>query len=173
MVYLFINYLVAYPGIYSKIKLVLTDVDGVLTDSGMYYSENGDELKKFNTHDGMGIKLLREHGIKTGIITSEKTKLVERRAKKLKVDYLYQGMFGGDKLQYALDICKKENVTFGEVAYIGDDINCHELLSAVGFAFCPEDAVNEIKNINGIKILSKKGGSGSFREMCDLILEKL
>lgn len=154
---------------FSQIKVVITDVDGVLTDSGMYYSENGDELKKFNTHDGMGFKLLFEKGIKTGIITSEYTKLVENRAKKLKVDYLYQGMFGGSKLEAALDICKKENISLKQVAYIGDDINCKALLEHVGFPFCPSDAVDEIKNINGIKMLSNKGGNGVFRELVDYI----
>ena len=101
---------------YSKIRLVITDVDGVLTDSGMYYSENGDELKKFNTHDGMGFKILHQKNIKTAIITSEKTKIVENRAKKLNVDYLYQGMFGGNKLKSALDICHKEALTLDQVA---------------------------------------------------------
>ena len=155
---------------FSKIKLVLTDVDGVLTDSGMYYSETGDELKKFNTHDGMGFKILRERGIKTGIITSEQTKIVENRAKKLKVDYLYQGMFGGNKLEAALDACKKEHISLKEVAYIGDDINCKKLLENVGFAFCPTDATEEIKNVSNITILKTKGGNGVFRELCEYIL---
>ena len=75
----------------QKIKLFLSDVDGVMTDSGMYYTENGDEFKKFNTHDGMAFNLLKAAGIKTGIITTENTKIVERRAAKLKVDYVYQG----------------------------------------------------------------------------------
>ena len=155
---------------YNKIKLVLTDVDGVLTDSGMYYSESGDELKKFNTHDGMGFQLLKENNIKTGIITSEQTKIVEKRAKKLKLDYLYQGAFGKNKLKSAIDACEKEGISLSQVAYIGDDLNCKELLSSVGFAFCPFDAVDQIKNITGIKILSQKGGQGAFREMVDIIL---
>ena len=157
---------------YSKIKLVLTDVDGVLTDSGMYYSEKGDELKKFNTHDGMGFKLLREKGVKTGIITSELTKIVENRAKKLKVDYLCQGMFGGNKLAAAKDICNKEGISLAEVTYIGDDVNCRELLVNVGAAFCPSDAVDEIKSLPNVTVLNKKGGEGVFREMCELIFEK-
>ena len=155
---------------YSKIKIVITDVDGVLTDSGMYYSENGDELKKFNTHDGMGFSLLQKNGIKTAIITSEKTKIVERRAKKLKIDYLYQGVMEKDKLNATLEICEKEKFSLDEVAYIRDDINCKELLSKVGFPFCPSDAVEEIKNINNIKILRSKGGEGVFRELCSVIL---
>lgn len=94
----------------GKIRLFLTDVDGVMTDGGMYYSETGDELKKFNTRDGMGFQLLRKAGIKVGIITSEDTKIVEDRAKKLKVDYLYQGKREDGKLSAAIEICKKMNL---------------------------------------------------------------
>lgn len=155
---------------FSKIKLVLTDVDGVLTDAGMYYSQNGDELKKFNTHDGMAFKILRERGIKTGIITSENTKIVENRANKLKVDYLYQGMFGGSKLEAAKDICEKEKISLADVAYIGDDINDIDLLSNAGFAFCPADAMDSVKKISGINVLSSNGGEGVFREMVEDIL---
>ncbi len=154
----------------NKIKLVLSDVDGVLTDAGMYYSEKGDELKKFNTHDGMGFQLLREEGIKTGIITSENTKIVENRAKKLKVDHLYQSKKYGGKLNAALEICDKENIELLEIAYIGDDINCFELLSKVGVAACPNSAMKRIKEINNIKVLEKKGGEGVFREFVDYIL---
>jgi len=111
-----------------NIKLFLSDVDGTLTDAGMYYGENGEEFKKFNTHDGKGFELLKKAGIKTGIITSENTKIVQNRAKKLKVDYLYQGLEHMGKLDIVKEICKKENITLDEVAYIGDDINCKELL---------------------------------------------
>ncbi len=149
------------------IKLFLSDVDGVLTDAGMYYSENGDELKKFNTHDGMAIRLLKEHGIKTGFITSEETKIVENRAKKLQVDYLIQGKNRGGKLVAAQEICRKEKILLSEVAYIGDDINCFELLSSVGLAACPANSVSKIKNIPGIILLSKKGGEGAVREFID------
>jgi 2-dehydro-3-deoxyphosphooctonate aldolase (KDO 8-P synthase) len=152
------------------IKLFLTDVDGVLTDAGMYYSENGDELKKFNTHDGMGLQLIRQSGIKTGIITSENTKMVERRFNKLKLDYLYQGKHEGGKLASVQEICKKEGITLEEVAYIGDDINCLELLSNVGWAACPVDALDEIKKIPGIVQMKKKGGEGCVREFIELIL---
>lgn len=156
----------------KKIKLFLSDVDGVLTDAGMYYSETGDELKKFNTHDGMAFKLLHEAGIKTGIITSEHTQIVENRAKKLQVDYLYQGKREGGKLAAAREICTKEGITLAEVAYIGDDINCIDLLSAAGMAFCPVDAVDEIKSLPGIVILNKKGGEGVVREIIKLLLKK-
>jgi len=154
----------------KEIKLFLTDVDGVLTDAGMYYSENGDELKKFNTRDGMGFDLLRKNNIKTGIITSESTDIVERRAKKLKVDYLYQGKREGGKLEAALEICNKEKISIENVAYIGDDINCYNLLNAVGAAACPADAIEVIKTISGINIMTKKGGEGCVREFIGKIL---
>ena len=156
----------------SKIKLLLTDVDGVLTDAGMYYSEAGDELKKFNTHDGMGLQLIREKGIKTGIITSENTKLVERRFQKLKLDYLYQGKREGGKLASVKEICEKEGITLAEVAYIGDDVNCFELLSSVGLAACPADALDVIKNIPGIIQMKKKGGDGCVREFVEMIINR-
>jgi len=154
----------------TKIKLFLTDVDGVLTDAGMYYSENGDELKKFNTHDGMGLQLIREKGIKTGIITSENTKMVERRFKKLKLDFLYQGKREGGKLASVNEICKAEGISLSQVAYIGDDINCFELLSSVGLAACPANALDAIKNIPGIIQMKKKGGEGCVREFVEMIL---
>lgn len=155
-----------------NIKLFLTDVDGVLTDAGMYYSENGDEMKKFNTHDGMGLQLIRNAGIKTGIITSEDTKMVERRFNKLKLDYLYQGKREGGKLASAIEICNREGITLENVAYIGDDVNCLELLSNVGLAACPANALDSIKQIQGILLLSKKGGEGCVRELVEIILAK-
>lgn len=154
----------------KKIKLFLSDVDGTLTDGGMYYSENGDELKKFNTRDGMGFQLLREVGIKTGIITSENTKLVKKRAKKLKVDYLIQGKRDGGKLAAAQEICNQLGITLNEVAYIGDDINCRELLENVGEAACPADACDEVKNIPKIQVRNRKGGEGCVREFVEKII---
>lgn len=157
---------------YRKIKLFLADVDGTLTDAGMYYSENGDELKKFNTRDGLGFRLLKEAGIKTGIITSENTKIVENRAKKLNIDYLHQGQIDGGKLSVVKAICKKEDVSLDEVAYIGDDVNCIDLLSAVGFAACPADAHAQVKAIPGIVQTQLNGGDGCVREWIDIILER-
>jgi N-acylneuraminate cytidylyltransferase len=154
----------------NQIKLLLTDVDGVLTDAGMYYSERGDELKKFNTRDGMAFELLRNAGIKTGIITSENTSIVERRSIKLKVDYLYQGKREGGKLAAAIEICKKERITLEDVAYIGDDINCFDLLSSVGYPACPADADERIKSIPNIIILKCAGGDGVLRELVNKLL---
>lgn len=155
---------------YSKIKLFLTDVDGTLTDGGMYYSENGDELKKFNTRDGMGIQLLKAQGIKVGIITSENRNLNFRRAEKLKVDFIRQGKKDGGKLAVAKEICNEIGITLSEVAYIGDDINCIELLSNVGLAACPADACDRVKSIPNIIILSRRGGDACVREFCEMII---
>jgi len=155
---------------FKQIKLFLSDVDGVLTDAGMYYSENGDELKKFCTYDGMGFKLLQEKGVKVGIITSEDMQLNRRRAKKLKLDYDFHGqkekLATVDKLRREMGIC------FDEIAYIGDDVNDFELLNKVGLAACPANAINKIKNIPNIHVLSKHGGSGAVREFVELIIKK-
>lgn len=153
----------------KNIKLFLSDIDGTLTDGGMYYSENGDELKKFNTRDGMGLTMLREKGIKVGIITSEDRELNQRRANKLKLDFFYQGKSNGGKLSVAQDICKKMGISMQEIAYIGDDVNCIELLSSVGMAACPADADERVKAIPGIHIMTKKGGEGCVREFCNLV----
>ena len=150
------------------IKLFATDVDGTMTDACMYYAENGMELKKFNFRDGMGFKLLRDVGIKTAIITSENTNIVKKRADKLKVDYLSMGEW--KKLEFINNICKELNITLDEVAYIGDDINDYELLSAVKIKACPSDAVDKIKSIPNIKILEHKGGDGAVREFVEYIL---
>ena len=156
----------------GSVKLFLCDVDGTLTDGGMYYSENGDEQKKFNTRDGMGFQLLHKSGIKTGIITSEITKIVENRAKKLKVDFLYQGKRDGGKLAVAKEICERLGITLDEVSYIGDDVNCVELLDAVGMKACPIDACEDVKAIAGIRVMKKRGGDGCVREWVEMMLKK-
>ena len=150
-------------------KLFLSDVDGTLTDGGMYYSETGDELKKFNTRDGMAFQILREKGIKTGIITSENTKIVENRAKKLKIDFLVQGKRNVGKLESVKKICNELGISLKEVAYIGDDINDIELLSEVGLAACPADACTELKAVPGIHVMQKNGGEGCVREVVEKI----
>lgn len=154
----------------KKIKVFLSDVDGTLTDAGMYYSQSGEELKKFNTRDGKGFELLRKAGIKTGIITSEDTLIVERRSKKMKLDYLFQGLEHKGKLDIALEICKIEGISLEEIAYIGDDVNCIELLESVGLSACPNDSVSKVKNIENINIMSKNGGYGAVREFSEMIL---
>lgn len=153
----------------TKIKLFATDVDGTMTDAGMYYTEDGIELKKFNFRDGMGFKLLREAGIKTAIITSETSAMVKKRADKLKVDYLSMGSW--EKLDFVKNICKDLDITLDEVAYVGDDINDIELLQSVKYKACPNDAVKKVKEIEDIIILENKGGEGAVREFIELLLE--
>ena len=150
----------------KNIKLLACDVDGVLTDSGMYYTENGDELKKFNTRDGMGFEILRNLGIKTAIITSEDTKIVNKRAEKLKIDFLLQRM--KNKQKAINELAEKEELKLEEIAYIGDDINDTEMLRMVGFSCCPQDAIEENKIIVDY-VCNKKGGEGCVREVCDLL----
>jgi YrbI family 3-deoxy-D-manno-octulosonate 8-phosphate phosphatase len=156
----------------NSIKLVATDVDGVLTDSGMYYSNNGDELKKFNTRDGKGFEILKKNNILTVIITSESTAIVTRRGQKLKADKIIQGKSGAEKLHALIDICNEFNIELKNCVYIGDDINCLEILKSVGHPYCPADADYMVKNIPGIKILSSFGGAGVFREVVNKILLK-
>ena len=155
----------------TDVKLFAMDVDGVLTDAGMYYSETGDELKKFNTRDGKGIELIRNLGIKTAIITSEDTEIVNRRAKKLKVDYVFQGKQHGGKLKALEEICSQEGIQLSQTAYIGDDINCYEALMNVGYPACPADALPKIKSIPGIKQLGQKGGEGVVRAFIEHLFE--
>lgn len=155
---------------FPKIKLFISDIDGTLTDGGMYYSENGDELKKFNTRDGMGFGLLRKEGIKTAIITSEDRRLNQCRANKLRIDFLVQGKREGGKLSAAQSICDELGITLQEVAYIGDDINCIDLLSAVSLAACPADAHDNVKTIPNIRVMTKRGGEGCVREFIETIL---
>ena len=111
-------------------KLVITDIDGVWTDGGMYYDQTGNEWKKFNTSDSVGILLCKKLEIKTVIITGEKTEIVKRRAEKLKVDYFFDGV--KNKVEVAQQLIKELNISFNEVAFIGDDINDINLLQLVG-----------------------------------------
>lgn len=150
------------------VKLVAMDVDGVLTDSGMYYSENGVESKRFSTYDGEAIEFLRDNKIKTAIITSENTKAVKNRAKKLKIDYVVQG--AKDKVFELNKIREKEKLSWEEIAYIGDDVNDLELLKKVGYKACPKNAMKVIKNIPGILLLNSNGGDGALREFVEQIL---
>jgi N-acylneuraminate cytidylyltransferase len=153
-----------------NIKLFLSDVDGVLTDSGMYYTENGDEIKKFSTYDGKGFEILRLNNILTGIVTAEDRLLNKRRAEKLKLDFDFHGI--KDKLSVVTELCANLGISLNEVAYIGDDINDFELLSKVGMAACPANSVKKIKDIEGIILLEKNGGSGVVREFIELFFDK-
>lgn len=148
-------------------KLIITDIDGVWTDGGMYYDQTGNELKKFNTSDSAGVWFCKKLNIPVGIITGEHTEIVNRRAQKLKIDYLYQGIT--DKLHVAKELCSILNISLNEVAYIGDDIGDIELLKHVGISCAPNNAPNYIKSIVDI-VTEKRGGEGAFREFVEHIL---
>ncbi|MBR5676617.1 MAG: HAD-IIIA family hydrolase [Paludibacteraceae bacterium] len=160
----------------SKIKLFLTDVDGCLTDGGMYYTAEGDAMKRFCVYDGMGMTLLRKAGIQCGILTSENSPIVKARAEKLHLDFLYLGVGSKDhqgnltKLEAAKRICDKLNISLENVCYVGDDINDIDLLSAVGLPCCPPNARPEVRAIPNIRILQTPGGQGAIREIADDIL---
>lgn len=153
--------------ILSKIKCVLTDSDGVLTDAGMYYSEKGDELKKFNTKDGLAFSLLKQKGYITGIITGEDIDLVKRRAQKIGADECHLGI--SDKIQVMRDICAKYNLRLDQIAYLGDDLNDLEVIKSVGLGCTVSDGAKQLKS-HAKYITQKKGGDGAFREMAELIL---
>ncbi len=150
------------------IRLFATDVDGVLTDAGMYYTESGDELKKFNTRDGMGIKLLQKAGLVTAIVTQERTKLVARRAEKLTIPELHQGVM--DKLSTIREMADRYRLSLSHVAYIGDDVNDLEALRAVGFSAAPADAMPRVKAAVDY-VCEHKGGEGAVRELVEMILD--
>ncbi len=153
-----------------KIKLFLTDVDGVLTDGGMYYTNEGLVMKKFQVKDGMGSYLLREKGIKVGLISSDKAPIGRIRGERLEFHYIYTGDL--NKLPALEEICQKEGISFENVGYIGDDVNDRDIIKVVGFSACPNDAVESIKEIVDYTC-SKKGGHGAYREVVDLILATL
>lgn len=152
----------------KKIRLLLTDVDGVLTDGGMYYSLKGDVVKKFFVRDGMGVTLLRKHGVDTIIVTKEKNPIITQWYKKMQVKKLYDGIL--DKSKILNEVCKKFNVTPEQVCYIGDDINDLGLLEKVGFSVVPNDGITDAKKICDYVCISE-GGRGVLREVADMILQ--
>jgi YrbI family 3-deoxy-D-manno-octulosonate 8-phosphate phosphatase len=152
----------------KRIRLFATDVDGVLTDAGMYYSESGEELKKFNTRDGMGIKLLQRAGLITAIVTQERTKLVAWRGEKLMMPEVHQGVM--DKLSLMREMAARHGLSMDEVAYIGDDINDLATLKAVGFSATPADGMPAVVEAVDY-VCVKKGGEGAVREIIEMILK--
>ena len=151
-----------------EIKYLFTDVDGVLTDAGVYYSSKGEELKKFNLRDGMGAERLRKlTNIQIGIITGENSEIVSRRAEKLKIDIVFLGI--KDKLSVLLKFLEENQMKWNQIAYIGDDLNDLEVMKKVGIAACPADSAKEIIEISTM-ICTKKGGDGAFREFCEYLI---
>ena len=152
------------------IKLLMLDVDGVMTDGGMYWTESGDQMKKFNTKDGLGIMDLTKKGFSVGIISSGFTHtMVQKRAELLGITRCYVGQ--EPKIDVLKSWCVEQGITLQNVAIIGDDLNDLETMRNVGLAVCPADAVNEVKSICSL-ILSKRGGEGCVREFIDAYLTK-
>lgn len=152
----------------KSIKLLLTDCDGVLTDTGVYYSANGEELKRFSIRDGMGVERLRNlANIDVGIITGEKSGSVIERAKKLNIKELHLGI--KDKPSCLKNILTRLNLQPHQVAYIGDDYNDAEMLQLVGLAAAPNDAMPEVKQLAHFKC-TLNGGHGAFREFAEFII---
>jgi|SRR3972149_3283621 len=152
----------------EKIKLVIADNDGVLTDAGVYYSANGEELKRFSIRDGMGVERLRKHcGIETVIITGEISGSVKSRAKKLKLKEYYLGV--QDKIKVLDEVKRKNHIENENIAYIGDDVNDIEIMNAVGLTAAPADSTKFIKDFADY-ICSDRSGNGAFREFAELII---
>jgi len=152
----------------SKIKLLLTDCDGVLTDGGIYYSNSGEEMKRFSVRDGMGVERLRKLVyIETGMLTGENSEIVKRRVEKLGISEYHPGSL--NKYSTFQEILQKRNITADQVAYIGDDINDLELIKQVGLSACPSDAISVVKEFSNL-ILENKGGHGAFREFAEIII---
>ncbi len=149
------------------IRMFLTDCDGCLTDGGMYYTESGDEFKKFNTRDGMAFELLRKRGIVTGIITGENRRSVKQRAEKLQLDICRLGV--KDKLACVKSLCSEYGIPMQNVLYIGDDINDLEAVAAAGYGCCAGDACEQVRAAADY-IADRRGGEGVIREIAERIL---
>lgn len=152
----------------SRVKLLALDVDGVMTDGGLYYTDTGEELKRFNVKDGMGIKLVMERGLVVAIITNSTSNSVIHRAKKLGITHLFMGV--EDKLAVLQNLCSKLEISLEEVAYVGDDVNDLAVLKAVGCPLTVADAIAPNQDA-AIYITERPGGRGAVREVCDLLLE--
>lgn len=152
----------------AKIKLLLLDVDGVMTDGRITYDNAGVETKSFDVKDGHGLKLLQRAGIKIGIITGRQSAVVARRAEELGIELVYQG--AKDKLVPFNEILKKLKLLPEEVAYVGDDVVDLPVMRRVGFAVTVADAVDEVKPFAAL-VTDRKGGRGAVREICDFLLK--
>ena len=152
----------------APIRLLLLDVDGVLTDGSILYSQEGKESKFFNTQDGFGLRLLLEAGMETGVITARTSEAVTRRTEDLKMRYVYQGV--PDKLSAYKEITRQSGLKPFEIAYMGDDWLDLVLLTRVGFAAVPANGVAEVQDVAHY-VSGRAGGHGAVREVCDLLLE--
>ena len=152
----------------QKIKMIIMDVDGTLTDGSLLIMPDGEELKSYNVKDGTGILLAHLAGMKTAIITGKRSKSLEKRAEKLQITEIYQGIL--DKKRILTEIQDKNNLKQEQIAYIGDDLGDLEVIKAVGLAAAVADAHPEIKKHSHF-ICDKPGGKGAVREFIEFILE--
>ncbi|WP_284651803.1 KdsC family phosphatase [Flavobacterium terrisoli] len=150
-------------------KLIITDIDGVWTDGSMYYDQTGNELKRFHTYDSAGVLFARLLNIPVAILTGETTEIVNRRAAKLNIEYLFQGV--KNKVETTQKILDELKIGFEDCAFIGDDINDVKLLGKVGFSGSPANAPDYIK-AKVHYVTQKKGGEGAFREFVEHILRE-
>lgn len=154
----------------STVKLLALDVDGILTDGGLYYTESGEVCKKFNVKDGKGIKLLMQSGIEVAIISANDSPATNHRAQKLGIVNCFIGV--EDKLTVLENLCQKLDLSLSQVAYMGDDLNDLPVLNAVGFPLTVADAIPENQAV--AKYVTKlSGGQGAVREVCNLLLQSL
>lgn len=151
----------------KKIRLFATDVDGVLTDGGMYWSDSGDQIRKFNAWDGLGLGLLQNAGIVVAFITMDQTSLVSLRAARLGISEIHQGV--KDKLSALKALSLKYDLGFEEIAYMGDDVNDVPALQAVGFSATPANGREQVRRTVQY-VCNANGGEGAVREVADMIL---
>ncbi len=151
----------------SQVKLLVLDVDGVLTDGGLYYTDKGEELKRFNVKDGQGIQLLRQSGVEVAIISASAATATLHRARKLGITHVFIGE--ANKLPVLNDLCQTLNIALTQVAYVGDDIKDLPAMTVVGCPLTVADAMpaNQEK---AVYVTAKGGGQGAVRELCELII---
>lgn len=152
----------------KKIKLLITDIDGVWTDGGLYYDINGQQLLRFSVRDGMGVRLLKENGIETAIISGNAADIVKTRAQKLNIDLVFTGV--ENKQTIAENILLAKNLTFDEIAFIGDDVNDIYLFKKAAISAAPADAEEEVLKLASY-ICSRRGGHGAFREFANYLIK--
>jgi YrbI family 3-deoxy-D-manno-octulosonate 8-phosphate phosphatase len=150
-----------------RVRLLCVDVDGVLTDAGMYYGPDGEVLKKFNTRDGMGLARVREAGVAVAIISGEDSAIVHARAAKLKIDDVFCG--ASNKRAAIDELCARHGLELDQVAFIGDDLNDLPALECVGLACAVADAAEPVKAVAQY-VTERRGGDGAVREVCELLI---
>jgi 3-deoxy-D-manno-octulosonate 8-phosphate phosphatase (KDO 8-P phosphatase) len=151
-----------------KVRLLCVDVDGVLTDAGMYYGPDGEVLKKFNTRDGMGLARVREAGVAVAIISGEDSAIVHARAAKLKIDDVFCG--ASNKREAIDTLCARHGLTLDEVAFIGDDLNDLPALECVGLPCAVADAAEPVQAVAKY-VTTRRGGDGAVRELCEMLIK--